>query len=219
MHQFFGNVLLIDYWTHLWLIEGFTSLLEYPLVGSLNPSWRDIDFFNIQRLQLVFKDDELPTSPAMTQLVENIEEIESNFGPIAYYKAGCVLRMFQNAIGAEIFQKGLKHYLKSNHHKIILPTDFYEAIEQVLTENNFNDFKFTDSFKSWELQKGYPVIHVKHNSTERKFQVTQKRFFASSTVKDEAGSSWTIPLNFATSKSPNFNTQISHYFEAKTDEK
>lgn len=219
MHQFFGNVLLIDYWTHLWLIEGFTSLLEYPLAGILNPTWRDVDFFNIERLQFVFKDDESINAPAMTQIVENIEQIESNFGPIAYYKAGSVLRMFQHAIGDDIFHEGLKHYLKSNHHKVVLPTDFYLAIEQVLALNNFNNFNFTESFKSWELQKGYPVIHVKYNDAQRQFHVAQKRYFATQNEQDDANSSWTIPLNFATSMNPNFDTRITHYFEQKTDEK
>lgn len=219
MHQFFGNVLLIDYWTHLWLIEGFTSLLEYPLAGLLNPTWRDVDFYNIQRLQFVFKDDEVNTAPAMTEVVVNIEEIESNFGPIAYYKAGSVLRMFQHAIGEEIFNGGLRHYLKSNQNKVVLPTDFYHSMEDVLAQNSFIDFNFTESFKSWELQKGFPVIHVKYNNAQRQFHVTQKRYFASSNDKDEANSSWTVPLNFATSRNPIFSTQITHYFEQKTDEK
>jgi aminopeptidase N len=220
VHQFFGNAILIDFWTHLWMIEGFTTLLEYPLAGTLYPSWRERDFFNIFTLQGVFRDDASNTQPAMTQVVETIDEIESNFGPIAYDKAGAVLRMFQNALTPELFQKALRHYVKSNNHKVVTPAEFHLAFEQVLSQDGFNGFAFTEAFKSWELQKGFPLLTARYNASTMQFHLTQQRYFADQTMRDDAASSWMIPLNVATSKEQSFdNTTVSHFFEKGSSEK
>lgn len=194
--------------------------MEYPITGALFPSWRDRDFFNLHRIQFVFTEDERNYAPAITQEVATIEEIEGNFGPIAYYKAGSVLRMFENAITPAIFQEALRLYVRNNHHKVVDPTDFYAAFEYVLASHNFDAFSFPEAFRSWELQKGYPVIHVQYNIEQRKFIITQNRFFIDSSLKDDANSSWTIPLNFATSTHPNFgDTTFTHYFDHHTLEK
>lgn len=202
------------------MFEGFTSFLEYQLAGDLFTEWRVKDLFNLDRLQAVFKDDELKNAPAVSEQVETIEEIESIFGPIAYYKAGSILRMFQYTIGPDLFLDALRNYIKTNHHNVVSPSNLYIAFEEVLTANNFNDFQFTQSFRTWELQKGYPVIHVSFNNEQKQFQVTQQRFFVNESLKDDANSSWFIPLNFATSQTPNFDdTKITHYFEQETTEK
>lgn len=81
-----------------------------------------------------------------------------------------------------------------------------------MRENEVENFIFGQAFKTWELQKGFPVIHVTFNETG-KFEITQQRFF---TIKKEASadsSSWYIPLNFATQSNPNFDdTTITNYF-------
>lgn len=202
------------------MIEGFTTLLEYPLTGALYPSWRERDFFNIFTLQDVFREDDYITQPAMTQVVETIDEIESNFGAIAYSKAGAVLRMFQHALTPELFQKALRHYVKSNHHKVVSPTSFYVAFEQVLAQEGFTAFAFTEAFKSWEEQKGFPVVTAHYDASTMQFRLTQHRYFNDSTIRDEEESGWMIPLNFATSKDQSFtNTAITHFFEKQSREK
>jgi len=202
----------------LWLIEGFTTLLEYPLSNVLYPESRYKEFFNVQTLQSVFREDESNTAPAMSQDVETIDEIESNFASIAYDKAGAVLRMFQHAVTETVFQEALRYYVKVNHHKVVTPAEFHTAVETVLAQHSFTAFNFTEAFTSWELQKGYPVIHVSYDLSQRQFEVTQKRYFVDPTMRDEANSKWTIPLNFATSRNANFtDTSITTYFDKSED--
>lgn len=155
----------------------------------------------------------------MTESVETIDEIEGIFGPIAYYKAGSVLRMFENVVTPLVFQEALRNYLKTNYRQVVTPKEFYQSVEEILARQNFRDFNFTDAFRTWELQKGYPVVHVSFNRTRSQFDVTQKRFFIDPNLRDDADSSWTIPINFATSLDRNFdNTSISFYFEAGNNE-
>ena len=166
------------------------------------------------------KQDQSKKAPAVTEVVETIEEIERNFGPIAYDKAGSILRMFQNALGPELFRDALRNYVKKNHRNVVSPLNFYAAFEDVLTEKSFYSFKFTEAFQTWELQKGYPVVQVSFNKSSKQFHVTQKRFFVSELIEDDEPGSWFIPLNFATSEDLNFDdTRITHFFDQGTDEK
>lgn len=82
-----------------------------------------------------------------------------------------------------------------------------------MQRHNFSDFDFERAFRSWELQKGFPVIHVEYQSSSPAFHITQQRFFGDKTLNDGDESSWYIPMNFATSDNPNFDdTKITDYF-------
>jgi aminopeptidase N len=82
-----------------------------------------------------------------------------------------------------------------------------------MQRNSFNDFDFERAFRTWETQKGYPVIHVSYMSASPAFHITQQRFYSTESQRENDGSSWYIPINFATSNNYNFDdTSITDYF-------
>jgi aminopeptidase N len=167
------------------------------------------DFFNLMRLQIVLITDSWENTLAMTTPVETLSEIFGAFSNVAYHKAGSVLRMFQNAVGEEMFRDALRIYLKENRYEAVSPEALYNAFKTIFAQENFTDFKFKESFQSWENQRGYPLVHVSYDELNNEFQITQKVYM----LNDEGkSSSWWIPLNFATSKKPDFDdTKITHY--------
>lgn len=87
--------------------------------------------------------------------------------------------------------------------------DLYKAFEKIITQNTaYEGFgSFTLAYSSWVLKSGHPIIHITTDDTEKKFKVTQERYFdaTSKTQDDNDPNVWQIPLNFVTEDSPNFN--------------
>jgi aminopeptidase N len=80
-----------------------------------------------------------------------------------------------------------------------------------MTEKGDERFDFGKAFRTWELQKGFPVIHVSYKDS--KFEITQQRFFVTKKETSTDSSSWYIPLNFAIESSPMFDdTSFTNYF-------
>ncbi|CAO1388277.1 unnamed protein product [Diamesa serratosioi] len=215
-HQFFGNLVTCEWWSYSWLNEGFATLFENILVDAVYPQWRMTDLFNVKSLHAAFNYDSMDNTRAMTSDMETLTDISSAFDATAYVKSGSVLRMFQHTVGEEIFRDALHIYLTKNEHKAINSEPLYQAFQESFDSHNFTAFNFADSFKTWELQEGFPVIHVQYNDTINSFLITQNRFLEKSV--NNARSSWHIPLNFATADSPDFdNTAISDYFKTSDD--
>lgn len=94
-----------------------------------------------------------------------------------------------------------------------------DAFVDTMQNSSVNTFDFDRAFRTWENQKGYPLITVKFDALASAFRVTQQRFFEFKDTDTSDQSSWYIPINFATPSSPSFtNTLPTHFFVDGEDE-
>lgn len=79
---------------------------------------------------------------------------------------------------------------------------------------------FERAFRTWETQKGFPLINVRYDFERAAFRITQERFFEQKSLNNNDQSSWYIPLNYGTANKPNLDdTSASDYFLNGEDEK
>ena len=102
-----------------------------------------------------------------------------------------------------------------SNHNPVTSDDLYQAFELLITSRTLNlGFSFTEAFKSWENQKGFPLVYVRADDETGEITVTQQRYYAEGEQRlDNDDRSWFIPLNMAFASNPNFNDiSFTDYF-------
>ena len=84
-HQWFGNLVTMQWWDDLWLNEGFASWMETKATEHFNPSWH-MEMSTVQsRNYAMFQDAQQTTHPVVQQ-VNTLEEANAAFDGITYSK-------------------------------------------------------------------------------------------------------------------------------------
>ncbi|XP_010225771.1 PREDICTED: glutamyl aminopeptidase [Tinamus guttatus] len=198
VHQWFGNIVTMDWWDDLWLNEGFASYFEYLGVNEAEPDWQMLDQVLIDDVLPVMKDDSLLSSHPIVVDVSSPAEITSVFDGISYSKGASILRMLQDWLTPDLFRKGCQIYLKENHFMNAKTDDFWAALE---TASNKPVKEVMDT---WTRQMGYPVLEMGANSV-----FTQKRFLLdphadASYPSSDLGYKWNIPVKWGLGSSVNY---------------
>ena len=110
-HQWFGNMVTMEWWTHLWLNEGFARFLEFFAVDSLFPSWNIWAQFVSSIQGSALRLDGLENSHPIEVPVNHPDEINEIFDTISYAKGASIIRMLCEFLGTEVFFTGLHNYL------------------------------------------------------------------------------------------------------------
>lgn len=190
-HQWFGNLVTMEWWTHLWLNEGFASYIEYLAVDKLFPAWDIWTQFCVHDLGAALKLDSLHHTHAIEIPVHHPEEIGEIFDAVSYSKGASVIRMLANHLGEENFRDGLRYYLKKHSYKNTETVHLWQAFEKVSKK------PVAKIMHNWTSKPGYPVISVTEGKNKEELTFTQERFFMSpaSKVKSKDKTIWQIPVS------------------------
>ena len=189
-HQWFGDLVTMQWWDNIWLNEGFATWMENKPVEAMHPEW------NIDQQVANDKDgtmnlDALPTTRAIRAKADTREEIEEMFDGISYGKAGAVLLGIENYLGPETFRKGVHNYLAAHLYSNATAEDFWKA--QTETSHKPVD-KIMESLVA---QPGEPLLTFGEPASGT-VSVSQKRFFSSPSIEPDPAQKWTIPICFKT---------------------
>jgi aminopeptidase N len=192
-HQWFGDMVTMQWWNNLWLNEGFASWMESKPVAKWKPEW-NFPQDDAQDLDATLNLDSQKTTRTIRARAETPEEINEMFDGIAYGKAGAVLGMVENYLGEEVFRQGVHNYLAAHLYANATAEDFWNA----QTENSHQPVdKIMQSFVA---QPGVPLLSFSQKTGEG-VPVTQSRFFLSGTAAD-ASQQWTVPVCLKTNGKP-----------------
>jgi aminopeptidase 2 len=178
-HQWFGNLVTMDFWDGLWLNEGFATWMSWYSCNEFYPEWKVWETFVIDTLQGALGLDGLRSSHPVEVPVHRAEDINQIFDSISYSKGSAILRMISKYIGEETFIDGVRRYIKKHAWGNTQTGDLWAA----LSEASGKDIpKVMDI---WTKKIGYPVITVSENAAEGTITVKQNRFLRTGDVKPE----------------------------------
>uniref|UniRef100_A0A672SGD5 Aminopeptidase n=1 Tax=Sinocyclocheilus grahami TaxID=75366 RepID=A0A672SGD5_SINGR len=215
-HQWFGNLVTMQWWNDLWLNEGFAKFMEYVSVSITHPELQVDDYF-LEKCFTAMSVDSLTSSHPVSTPVENPAEISEMFDDVSYRKGACILNMLRDFLTPEAFKYGIIHYLKTHSYQNTVNAHLWESLTNVSyhrrlkldgfcsksrAESPASKWFMEDSvdvqaiMDTWTLQEGFPLITVEVKGQE--VTLKQERFLR------EANSSnflWQVPLTYITSHS------------------
>uniref|UniRef100_A0A671MJ53 Aminopeptidase n=1 Tax=Sinocyclocheilus anshuiensis TaxID=1608454 RepID=A0A671MJ53_9TELE len=201
-HQWFGNLVTMQWWNDLWLNEGFAKFMEYVSVNITHPELQVDDYF-LEKCFTAMSVDSLTSSHPISTPVENPAEISEMFDDVSYRKGACILNMLRDFLTPEAFKAGIIHYLKSHSYQNTVNAHLWESLTNVSDLCRFplkhDGFSIMDT---WTLQEGFPLITVEVKGQE--VTLKQERFLREANTSKTTNTSsflWQVPLTYITSHS------------------
>ncbi len=184
-HQWFGNLVTMQWWNDLWLNESFANMMEYVAIDTLQPNWHMWEDFATNEVTAALRRDSLDGVQSVQADVNHPDEISTLFDPaIVYAKGGRLLVMVRKLIGEETFRAGLKSYFEKFAYKNTVGNDLWQELESASGQPIIN------LMNAWISQPGLPVVSV--SSSHDAAILSQERFFIGEHQPSDA--LWPIPL-------------------------
>lgn len=184
-HQWFGNLVTMEWWNDLWLNESFATFMATKFVDKFYPEWKLWDQFLEDTMNTAMALDALHSSHPIDVKVNSPSEIREIFDAISYDKGGCVLRMLEDFVTEKVFRAGLRKYLKKFAYKNAKGDDLWDAIGKEAK------MPVRVMVNSWLKQVGFPLVEVQKQDS--KLIISQKRFVHEKKGKEKG--LWQIPLS------------------------
>uniref|UniRef100_A0A452QX14 Aminopeptidase n=1 Tax=Ursus americanus TaxID=9643 RepID=A0A452QX14_URSAM len=160
-HQWFGNLVTLEWWNDLWLNEGFASYVEYLGADYAEPTWNLKDLIVLNDVYSVMAIDALVSSHPLSSPADEVNtpaQISEVFDSISYSKGASVLRMLSSFLTEDLFKKGVAVSTLGRPWGVGFPQHLLCAVDDQRA------ISLPDSVRAimdrWILQMGFPVITV-----------------------------------------------------------
>ncbi|MGH9567735.1 MAG: M1 family metallopeptidase, partial [Candidatus Angelobacter sp.] len=205
-HQWFGDLVTMQWWDDVWLNEGFATWMSSKPIEAWHPEWQ-IELSDVQETTQSLDVDSLENTRPIHQQAETPGQILELFDGIAYGKAAAVLRMLESYLGPETFQAGVNSYLKQHAYGNATATDFWTALAQA---SNKPVDKIMSTFVE---QPGVPLVSVATKCAKNMENIVldQRRYFYDRArfSANKTDQLWMIPVCFKTEGSPKEHTNCT----------
>jgi aminopeptidase 2 len=176
-HQWFGNLVTMDFWEGLWLNEGFATWMSWYSCNVFYPDWKVWEGYVTDTLASALSLDSLRSSHPIEVPIKRADEINQIFDAISYSKGSSVIRMISKYLGEETFMEGIRRYLKKHAYGNTKTDDLWAA----LTDASGKDVEKVMDI--WTKKVGFPVVTVTENADS--VHLKQNRYLRTGDVKPE----------------------------------
>ncbi|HYC50305.1 MAG TPA: M1 family aminopeptidase [Gemmatimonadaceae bacterium] len=109
-HQWFGDYTTMRWFDDLWMKEGFATYMSAKMQHAMGDSTAWMSFYLRNKATAYDVDVTAGTTPVW-QVLGNLDQAKSNYGPIVYNKAPSVLKQLDHLVGTTAFRAGVRDFL------------------------------------------------------------------------------------------------------------
>ncbi|XP_025155648.1 aminopeptidase N-like [Harpegnathos saltator] len=206
--QYIQSFVNPDHWSDTWFSKALALYLSYNILGQSFNLKKMMDLFVVQvQLPAMYNDIDL-----------NVPSITDPYDPIysifVYKKASVLLKMLEQIVSKEMFQKAVALFIKTYAHQTSTPNDFFSILNKL---KEVTGDMITDIMSMWLSQRYYPIVIV------RQYDKTCHITYNEIKLKRNDSFKRSIPVTYATKKDPQFNQYAliywlnNNYTEWKSD--
>lgn len=187
-HEWFGNLVTMQWWDDVWLNEGFASYMT-GLASAEEFDWtgnRLGDYVGLQRWYM-----DVERGPFAHPIVyDDWTTPEQLFDAISYTKGRKVLDMLEHLVGRDELFDGIRRYLEENAGSNAATARFFGTIERVVEQD------LTGFVEPWLMQAGFPEVTATPSWDDEDGVFRLGLAQQSSRGADDA-TVWTFPMEIA----------------------
>ena len=203
-HQWFGDLVTMDWWDDLWLNEGFASWMENKASNDLNPDWFAKASAVAQDREGAIGLDATAATHPIIRKVATVEEIGEAFDSITYQKGQAVIGMIESTLGADAFRAGIRSYMAKYKYKNTQTDQLWAELEKASGK------PVVDSAHDFTLQGGVPLISlVGATCSAGQTQVLMSQGRYGLDAPSKVAQTWRVPLTLGVVGGPVSSTIVS----------
>lgn len=189
-HQWFGNLVTMDFWDDLWLNEGFATWMLWYAMAHFNPTWKVWENYVVYTLLSAFSVDGRASTHPVIMPIESIKDIEQAGDEITYKKGCATVVMLFDFLGEDTFFTGLQKYISKHAWGNSKSTDLWKCLESVSGK------QIERLMDCWTTKSGFPVIRV--TESDNNLILEQDKYCSSEL--DSSSDIYAVPITIKTSE-------------------
>ncbi|XP_057665705.1 aminopeptidase N-like [Diorhabda carinulata] len=203
VHQWFGNLVTMEWWSDLWLNEGLATFIAEIAITTLRPKWHAYSSVKVRDTYNTLNYDSLKSARSIQSEILTNAQIEQTFDSIVYRKGSSVLKMLNSTLSYEIFQKGLQEFVKKYAYKAVTQDHLWSLYTTSAQNKSLIPSTVTvkDLMNSWSMQSGYPYVTITRDYATGIAKINQTKMTENTNTTSDA--LWYIPITYITTTNSN----------------
>ena len=188
-HQWFGNLVTMEWWDDLWLNEGYATWMAGKAATTLRPQW-NVPLLTVKwPREYALQSDASDATHPVVQPVVSVDAASQAFDSIAYNKGSAVIRMLEASLGETGFRDGIRRYMRRYAYGNAVTDQLWSELATATNR------PVIDIARDFTLQPGVPLVKAEAGRCESgrtRVTLTQGRFEAG--TPSPVRLTWRIPV-------------------------
>lgn len=190
-HQWFGDLLVINHWSHAWVKEGMATYSEV-MWTEREYGAQEAAYYRLSEMRSYLSEDRgRYRRPMVTHVYREAIELYDRH---IYEKGACVYHMIRTELGDDLFWRAIHTFVQEHAHQTVETIDLIRAIEKTTGRN----LRFL--FDQYVFRGGHPDYKVAYSwdgdSNLVKLTVTQTQSKDGDTSSSSGLFDLKIPIGF-----------------------
>jgi aminopeptidase N len=206
-HQWFGDLVTMEWWDDIWLNEGFATWMEHRPMQEWKPDWNGA-LDEVRDTQRATELDSLRATRPVRTKVDTPDQINEVFDALAYQKTASIIRMVEGYVGRAAFRDGINAYVKKFAFANATGEGLWTTLAAVTKK------PIDRVFASFITQESMPLVTVATRCADGSTELTLTQQPVSDAVP--ASTLWDVPVCYKRERNGNVRQEACALLSTRT---